>query len=492
MALQSSQHRRRLWWMLGGASLALALAINLLGPLRSSRAPVGDAKGSHSTGPATTTGRAPGCADVGGPREQGRALPSGAGPGPPAAMTPDTPPEDPGPVSRLRLGVTHTQHTADPWNGARAVACAERVLAQQPLLQNQHIMGWGARNPEPAPGVFDFSSLDRRLDLIRRTRGIPVITLCCAPDWMKGGRPGTTDWSRLEVAPEPAHYGDFASLARRIAERYPDVRYYQVWNELKGFWDRRRNRWDHERYTELYNLVYDALKAVNPAIQVGGPYVVADSFASSSGNHRSMVRGPWGTLDQRALDAVSYWLAHKHGADFVTVDAGTGTKDAGINGDAFAATEKISAVAAWVRQRTTLPLWWAEWHVLTPGAAWSQRFGDAVMTVSLIRMVESGSSAALLWGPQAKDRSCAGCLWSDTRIPGGGQSTPFLSTFENFVRWFPPGTEVVASRSSAPKIQLLASSNATVLVNTAGRPVTSTVGGTPVTLHAYEVRWILR
>ena len=114
------------------------------------------------------------------------------------------------------------------------------------------------------------------------------------------------------------------------------------------------------------------------------------------------------------------------------------------------------------------------------------------MTVSLIRMVESGSSAALLWGPQAKDRSCAGCLWSDTRIPGGGQATPFLSTFENFGRWFPPGTEVVASRSSAPEIQLLASSNATVLVNTAGRPVTSAVGGPPVTLHAYEVRWILR
>jgi hypothetical protein len=492
MALVSSQRRRRLWWMLGGFSLALALTIGPLGPLRVSHGPVDDTKGVRSAGTAKMTDRAPGCADVGGSRVQSRVPSSGIRVEPPPATTLDAMPGDWGKVSRLKLGVTHTQHTADPWNDAGAVACAERILARQPVLQNQHIMGWGAKNPEPAPGMFDFSSLDHRLDLIRRTQGIPVITLCCAPDWMKGGRPGTTDWSRLKVAPEPAHYADFANLAKRIAQRYPDVRHFQVWNELKGFWDHRRNRWDYEHYTELYNLVYDTLKAVNPAIQIGGPYVVMDTFASVSGSHRSPVRGPWGTLDQRALDAVSYWLAHKHGADFVTVDAGTATKDAGFNGDAFAATEKILAVAAWIRQRTTLPLWWAEWHVLTPGAARSQRYRDAVMTVSLMRMVQSGSSAALLWGPQGKNSSCAGCLWTDTRVPGGGRSTPFLSTFENFVRWFPPGTKLLTSGSSAPEVQILASSSATALVNTAGRQVTTAVSGKSVTLRPYQVRWILR
>jgi hypothetical protein len=492
MALQSSRRRRGLWWMLGGSSLALALAISLLGPFRTWQRPPGDRNEVPSARPATVTTRAPGCDDASSPRAQTRIPSSGIRVEPPPATTLDAMPGDWGKVSRLKLGVTHTQHTADPWNDAGAVACAERVLAQQPVLQNQHIMGWGAKNPEPSPGMFDFSSLDHRLDLIRRTQGVPVITLCCAPDWMKGGRPGMTDWSRLKVAPEPAHYADFANLAKRIAQRYPDVRYFQVWNELKGFWDHRRNRWDYEHYTELYNLVYDTLKAVNPAIQIGGPYVVMDSFASSRGSHRSPVRGPWGTLDQRALDAVSYWLAHKHGADFVTVDAGTATKDAGFNGDAFAATEKILAVAAWIRQRTTLPLWWAEWHVLTPGAARSQRYRDAVMTVSLMRMVQSGSSAALLWGPQGKNSSCAGCLWTDTRVRGGGRSTPFLSTFENFVRWFPPDTKLLASGSSASEIQILASSRATVLVNTAGRQVTTAVGATSVTLHPYQVHWTLR
>ena len=80
-----------------------------------------------------------------------------------------------------------------------------------------------------------------------------MITLCCAPDWMKGGEPGFTNWSTLEVArvyighshhsprrteeikddifdllshvftfqvaPLPEHYLDFANLAGKVAER---------------------------------------------------------------------------------------------------------------------------------------------------------------------------------------------------------------------------------------------------------------------------------
>ena len=93
--------------------------------------------------------------------------------------------------------------------------------------QNQHIMGWGGGNPEPSPGEYDWESLDRRVDLMRRTGARMVITLCCAPDWMKGGEPGETDWSNLEVAPLPEHYGDFAELCAKVAERYPDVEAFQ-------------------------------------------------------------------------------------------------------------------------------------------------------------------------------------------------------------------------------------------------------------------------
>ena len=117
----------------------------------------------------------------------------------------------------------------------------------------------------------------------------------------------------LQVAPLPEHYGDFADLCAKVAERYPDVEAFQgsttyvhssmisrfrifrdfclrslmnreesilnssydpqVWNELKGFWNRDENRWAYENYTEMYNMVYLRVKEVNPVAKVGGKYL---------------------------------------------------------------------------------------------------------------------------------------------------------------------------------------------------------------------------
>ncbi len=43
--------------------------------------------------------------------------------------------------------------------------------------------------------------------------------------------------------------------------------HYIVWNELKGFFDESKHRWNYEGYTAMYNKVYKALKAVNPKIK---------------------------------------------------------------------------------------------------------------------------------------------------------------------------------------------------------------------------------
>ena len=41
------------------------------------------------------------------------------------------------------------------------------------MLQNQHIMGWGAGNPEPAPGKYDFRDLDRRIKFMAASQSHP-------------------------------------------------------------------------------------------------------------------------------------------------------------------------------------------------------------------------------------------------------------------------------------------------------------------------------
>ncbi|NKQ52808.1 hypothetical protein HFP15_07925 [Amycolatopsis sp. K13G38] len=299
--------------------------------------------------------------------------------------------------AHLLLGVTHAQYSLDPDLSPEQRAAGERVLATAPMLQNQHIMGWGALNPEPSPGVFDWSTVDTRMDLISRTGGVPVLTLCCAPDWMKGGSPGTTDWNRLEEAPAPEHYGDFAALAAEAAKRYPQVRYFQVWNELKGFWDAEANTWDSAGFTDFYNQVYDAVKRVRPDARIGGPYVVFDTVGS-------------GRIDPRVLEFFRYWNEHKHGADFAAVDASTGPGDS---------SSLYADVTSWVRAQTGLPVWWSEFY---PHPVEETDQARAAATLDAVaRAAEAGASAMLLWQPQASADLPYAALWSD---PSAGPVGP--------------------------------------------------------------------
>nr|WP_236654241.1 xylan 1,4-beta-xylosidase [Streptacidiphilus anmyonensis] len=375
-------------------------------------------------------------------------------------------------------GFTHTQYSADD------DPAAQRLIAQTPLPQVQALMGWGADNPEPSPGVYDFSRLDARVALITRSGGTPIITLCCAPDWMKGGKPGATDWSRLETAPSLAHDADFAALAATVARRYPQVHDFVVWNEFKGFFDNGADQWDAAAYTALYNDVYRALKAVRPGIEVGGPYLPMDSFSSPPGGDGSSVSGGWGTLDERVVTAFDYWLRHKAGADFVAVDGSTVPRDARSVTDPFAATAKFTDVSRWIRARTPLPLWWAEWYVEPAGSGWSEPERDAVLAAGMIALAKGHVSAAFYWNPETGGSDCPGCLWSST-----GAQLPPLTLLRGFARWFPPATPLVPLRAADPRVLVLAQAARGVAVNTTAQTVRTTVGGRAFTLGPYGIVW---
>jgi hypothetical protein len=383
-------------------------------------------------------------------------------------------------------GFGHTQFSADDGQ-PMAVASAEGAVESVPMVQAQHIMGFGADNPEPSPGVYDFTSLDRRMEFIRRTGGIPVVVLCCAPDWMKGGEPGTTDWNRLEAAPLPEHFADFAALSAVVARRYPYVRHFIVWNEFKGFFDDERKRWEATEYTDLYNGVYDALKAVNPANQVGGPYLdFAKPFDPSHGSN--VLRGPWGSVDQRVLDAFVYWKVHRKGADFVAVDGHATTGDGAS--DEFTALKKFAAVDTWLRRQVDLPIWWAEWHVEPTGADWSPEHEVALRIAAMIELASSGANTVLYWNPRPQGADCATCLWTDTWTNGGGRPLPFLTEgLQRFARAFPPGVDRHQVRI-ADGLLGLASDDALVIVNTTNGPISATVDGQRIEFPAYATRWI--
>ncbi|MFC7099443.1 hypothetical protein ACFQQB_02470 [Nonomuraea rubra] len=193
-----------------------------------------------------------------------------------------------------RWGFTHTGVSANNVTREFEQVVAGR-LARTPMLQNQHIMGFGALNPEPYPGQYFWEDLDSRMNVMRQSKATPVITLCCAPDWMKGGPEGPTAdsaWAEhLEDAPYPEFFDEFAKLSATVAQRYKDVKYFMVWNEFKGFWKDHSKPADYKGYTEMYNKVYDAVKAVRPDAQIGGPYLGFDSNAGGD----TELRGDWGS-----------------------------------------------------------------------------------------------------------------------------------------------------------------------------------------------------
>jgi len=386
-------------------------------------------------------------------------------------------------TSLLSLGITHTQKSLEWSDFPAAVVRAKALLKGTVRFQNQHIMGWGGGNPEPSPGAYDFSSLDYRAGLMRSIGGEMVITFCAAPDWMKGGEAGKTDWSKIETAPTREHYADFARLAATIAARYPDVRYFQVWNEMKGLWNRDANNWDFEAYTDLYNQVYDAVKAVRPDAKVGGLYMVIEGNGSG--------RGGWYTeapIRARQIQVIDYWLAHKRGADFICLDRGLkGGHDPGTYSpdELMGMTHWFEDIARQVRARTGLPIWWSEYY--GSADAGSQYLAAQYASI-MLHMIRGGSSVALLWNPM--EGEIPHYLFTSTRTADGGQPTPHYTVYRWVAEYFGPGTALVRATSSSEWVEVLASATHTILVNKRATEVQVKLNGEALTLAPYEVKLI--
>ena len=121
---------------------------------------------------------------------------------------------------------------------------------------------------------YNFQYVDELFDRMLEKNIRPFVELGFFPDCLKGGET-TQFWWKANVTP-PSEWSGWCALIDRIVRHWinrygtEEVRqwYFEVWNEpnLDGFWDGTRSQ-----YFEMYNHTVRTIKAIDPALRVGGP-----------------------------------------------------------------------------------------------------------------------------------------------------------------------------------------------------------------------------
>jgi hypothetical protein len=251
----------------------------------------------------------------------------------------------------------------------------KNIIGPASHVQNQHLVGFGS-NVDPQPGAgaaYQWSFMDSTFGYPTATTGYfsgspeRCLTLCGCPPHMRspkvagkwdpqGVKSGTALTSLSDYTPpNSSWFQEYADLCAAAAARYPHIKYFQVWNEMKGWYFVTQyagsnlvptgsglpagpsggNRWWMEGYTALFNKIYTAIKAVRPDAVIVGPYCVLNGFswdqAADWANDAfpDNYQGVWGYGDKKITSLLAYFIRNCTGCDVLCVDYRTMTKDSG-------------------------------------------------------------------------------------------------------------------------------------------------------------------
>ena len=132
----------------------------------------------------------------------------------------------------------------------------------------------GTVKVENGKTVYDWTKVDQLYDDLLARHIKPFVELGFTPQALATSENSIFYWHGNTSHPKPEGWHDLVdAFIRHIEERYgrDEVRtwYFEVWNEpnLSGFWEGA----DQKAYFALYDLTATAVKAVDPALRVGGP-----------------------------------------------------------------------------------------------------------------------------------------------------------------------------------------------------------------------------
>jgi len=202
--------------------------------------------------------------------------------------------------------------------------------------------------------VYNWTKIDYLYDKLLEIGIKPFVELGFTPDAMKSSNQTIFYWNGNTSHPDPVKWENLVdAFARHVIERYgqDEVRswFFEVWNEpnLAGFWEGA----DQPAYFDLYARTARKLKAIDPALRVGGPSTAGAAWVPELLS--------FAATQQVAVDFVT---THTYGVDggFLDQNGQSDTKlspspDA-IIGDVRRVRGQIEASA-----KPGLPLYFSEW-----------------------------------------------------------------------------------------------------------------------------------
>jgi xylan 1,4-beta-xylosidase len=202
--------------------------------------------------------------------------------------------------------------------------------------------------------VYDWTRIDRLYDQLLGVGLKPFVELGFTPDAMKTSDQTIFYWKGNTSHPQPDKWTALIdAFVRHLVQRYglDEVRtwYFEFWNEpnLDGFWEGA----DQAAYMDYYGRTARAIKAIDPALQVGGPSTAGAAWVPELLAY----------ADRNGLP-VDFVTTHTYGVEGGFLDEkGEGDNKLSRNPDAV--TQDVRKVRAEIEASTRpgLPLFFTEW-----------------------------------------------------------------------------------------------------------------------------------
>ncbi|MEN2785059.1 beta-xylosidase [Sphingomonas qilianensis] len=257
---------------------------------------------------------------------------------------------------------------------------------------------------------YDWTRTDALYDKLLAMKIKPFVELGFTPDAMKTSDQTIFYWKGNTSHPQPEKWTALVdAFVRHVIKRYgaAEVRswYFEFWNEpnLAGFWEGA----DQKAYFEYYGRTVRTIKAIDPALRVGGPASAGAAWVPELLAYAAANKLP-----------VDFIATHTYGVEGGFLDEkGEGDNKLSRNPDAV--VQDVRAVRAQIdAARPGLPLFFTEWSTsYSPRDPIHDDYFSAAYILSKLRGSEGLAQGMSYW------------TYSDLFEEPGPQTKPFEGGF---------------------------------------------------------------